>query len=51
MFLIYFHVILHKFVSALLRTPCVFPMIFDGNPTRYISVIFEKSKFVNLSYV
>ena len=26
-------------------------MVFDGNPTHFIPVIFEKSKFVNSSYV
>ena len=60
MFLIYFHIISHKFVPASLRKPCVIlvsekivfsPMVFDGNPTHFIPVIFEKSKFVNLRYV
>ena len=60
MFLIYFHIISHKFVPASLRKPCVIlvsekivfsPMVFDGNPTHFIPVIFEKSKFVNSSYV
>ena len=33
MLFIYFRVISHEFVSASLRKPCVFPMVFDGNST------------------
>ena len=43
MFFVYFCVISHQLVSASLRKP--FPMVFYGNSTHFISLLFSQTRF------